>query len=74
MSGGHYDYLSDKVLEFAKAIEVRGDAKRAAFKRLMLLAAKAAHDIEWVDSADYSPGDEHRAIERVFRFKAKKRF
>jgi uncharacterized small protein (DUF1192 family) len=26
------------------------------------LVAKALHDIEWVDSGDYGPGDENKAI------------
>jgi hypothetical protein len=32
----------------------------------MTLISKAMHDIEWVDSSDYGPGDEIEAIEAVF--------
>jgi hypothetical protein len=48
-----------------------GDPKRKAFKKLMALVAKAAHEIEYVDSGDCSPGDEHKAIDRVFKFRGK---
>lgn len=71
MSGGHYDYLSDKVRAFAEALEVNGDPKRKAFKKLMALVAQAAHDIEWVDSGDCGPGDEHKAIDRALKFRGK---
>lgn len=36
---------------------------RLQFAALLNRVAKAAHDIEWVDSADYGPGDELAAIE-----------
>lgn len=35
---------------------------RKAFADHLKKVAKALHDIEWVDSADYGPGDEDKAI------------
>ena len=36
--------------------------ERRAFKEHLVKVAKALHDIEWVDSGDYGPGDENAAI------------
>jgi len=36
--------------------------ERRAFAKHLKLVAKALHDIEWVDSSDYGPGDENVAI------------
>ena len=36
--------------------------ERKAFARHLVKVAKALHDIEWVDSSDYGPGDENEAI------------
>lgn len=36
--------------------------ERRAFAQHLKLVAKALHDIEWVDSGDYGPGDENAAI------------
>ena len=60
MSGGHYNYVYSQV----ESIHI--DCKtplRRAFSRHLGLVAKALHDIEWVDSGDYGPGDEVKAIE-----------
>lgn len=65
MSGGSMDYLYRKVQEAAEWQAERGDARRRAFGRHLLLVAKALHDIEWVDSCDSSAGSEHAAIEKV---------
>lgn len=37
-------------------------AERRAFSEHLARVAKALHDIEWVDSGDYGPGDESKAI------------
>ncbi len=59
MSGGSMDYLYSKI-EWA---EFPTDTpERAAFAEHLKLVAKALHDIEWVDSCDYGPGDENAAI------------
>jgi hypothetical protein len=36
--------------------------ERLAFAKHIEKVAKALHDIEWVDSSDYGPGDENEAI------------
>lgn len=59
MSGGSMDYLCHKVedAEFDLTTPLR-----VRFAAHLKLVAKALHDIEWVDSADYGPGDEDEAI------------
>lgn len=59
MSGGSMNYLYSKI-EYA---EFPTDTpEREAFAKHLKFVAKALHDIEWVDSADYGPGDENEAI------------
>jgi len=59
MSGGSMNYLYSR-LEYA---EFTADTpERRAFARHLKLVAKALHDIEWVDSGDFGPGDENEAI------------
>lgn len=59
MSGGSMNYLYTQV-EYA---EFRTDTpERRAFAKHLKKVAKALHDIEWVDSGDYGPGDETAAI------------
>ena len=53
------DYLYSKV-EQASFNETTPE--RAAFSQHLTRVAKALHDIEWVDSGDYGPGDENEAI------------
>ena len=71
MSGGSYDYLSNRIEELALMINRKAQhgvscrVKRLAFVRLLDLCAKAAHDIEWVDSGDSTPGDEEPALDAV---------
>lgn len=36
--------------------------ERRAFAKHLKLVAKALHDIEWVESGDYGPGDDAEAI------------
>jgi len=59
MSGGSMNYLYSK-LEYADFNA--NTPERRAFERHLKLVAKALHDIEWVDSGDYGPGDENAAI------------
>lgn len=35
---------------------------RRAFRKHLQLVVRALHDIEWVDSDDYGPGDDEEAI------------
>lgn len=60
MSGGSMDYLYRKV-EYANFRT--GTLERKAFAKHLSLVAKALHDIEWVDSGDFSEGDESAAIQ-----------
>lgn len=62
MSGGSYDYLYMKVDEMAGSLHCGDSALRRAFAAHLRKVAKAMHDIEWVDSCDYGPGDEMHAI------------
>ncbi|MBV8061133.1 MAG: hypothetical protein JO253_06380 [Alphaproteobacteria bacterium] len=59
MSGGSMNYLCNLVDE---ANFDTSTPERMAFKRHLKLVAEALHDIEWVDSGDYAPGDENAAI------------
>ena len=57
--GGSMDYLYRKVMD----AEFDEDTpERKAFAAHLKLVAKALHDIEWVDSCDYGPGDENESI------------
>jgi len=61
MSGGSMNYLYSRIENDA---EFRTHTpQRRAFKAHLLKVIKALHDIEWVDSGDYGPGDENAAIE-----------
>lgn len=69
MSGGSYDYLCHKVEDMAERLRgTREDPRRAAFQKLLMLVSKAMRDVEWVDSCDYGPGDDHKSIDAVFAF------
>jgi hypothetical protein len=61
MSGGSYDYAYYRIEELAREIRPTTPLRKA-FKTLLVKVAKAAHDIEWVDSGDYGPGDEDESI------------
>lgn len=66
MSGGEYNYICFKIGDIR--IPINNNPRRAAFQKLLKLVAEAMHDIEWVDSGDYSPGDENKAIDEIFSF------
>jgi len=59
MSGGSMDYLCYKVEEANFQVNT---TERKAFAKHLKLVAKALHDIELVDSSDYSDGQENEAI------------
>lgn len=52
----------------AKSIIDSANSERKWFVGLLNLVAEAAHDIEWVDSSDYGPGDEVEAIRAIRRY------
>ena len=60
MSGGSMDYLYQRVESDARFH--RNTPARVAFAKHLELVCKALHDIEWVDSGDYAPGDEDASI------------
>lgn len=60
MSGGSMNYLYSK-LEY-EANFLANTPERRAFAAHLRKVVKALHDIEWVDSSDYVPGDENEAI------------
>lgn len=60
MSGGSMDYLYSKLLAGA-TFDPNTPERRAFFKHIEKVA-QALHDIEWVDSGDYSKGMENEAI------------
>lgn len=62
MSGGSMEYLYQKLDDVYVA---ETTPLRKAFVAHLKLVAKALHDVEWVDSCDYSPGQEEEAIRRV---------
>lgn len=66
MSGGSYDYAEHKLEDLAESIRhQRGNPLRKAFADHLRLIAKAMHAIEWVDSGDWSEGDEDDAVRAV---------
>ena len=67
MSGSHYNYQYQTIYNLAQEIDPTTQ-NRIIFKKLLVLVAKACHDIEWVDSGDYAPGDEDEAIMEVIKY------
>lgn len=67
MSGGSYDYAYRKI-EDIELEKTKKNKRRLLFQKLLKLVAKAMHDIEWVDSSDYSDGDENEAIDACLNF------
>lgn len=68
MSGGSYDYAYCKVEDFASKLSAKGQSPlRRAFAKHLLLVAEAMHDIEWVDSGDFSPGSDVEPIQKCLR-------
>lgn len=69
MSGGSYDYICFRIEELELNIRKQEkDPRRASFAKLVGLVGKAMYAVEWVDSCDWAPGDEHKAIDNVFAF------
>lgn len=66
MSGGSYNYAYQHVEDMADVLCGKSQTPlRRAFASHLRLVSEAMHDIEWVDSSDYSDGDEESAIRRV---------
>ncbi len=62
MSGGSWNYAYRHLEELAESLRESRQPERRALGKRMSLMAQAAHDIEWVDSGDLSPGDDLPAI------------
>lgn len=63
MSGGSYDYAYRDMDSFIRDLDRNASTPlRKAFVKHLAKVAKAMHDVEWVDSGDYSEGDEDKAI------------
>lgn len=60
MSGGSMERLYCSIE--ANATFEQNTNERRAFAKHLERICQALHDIEWVDSGDYSPGDENDAI------------
>lgn len=66
MSGGSHDYAYNRVADMANCLDHLGQSPlRRAFAEHLRLVSKAMHDVEWVDSCDYSPGGDDDAIRAV---------
>lgn len=65
MSGGSWEYVYGKFEDVASRLKHDGRPKRRALGRLIAKIAVAMHDIEWVDSGDYSSDQEDEAIDAV---------
>jgi hypothetical protein len=67
MSGGSYDYIGFKIRQFADSLRDSSSTKhRQEFQEILNDLAKAAHDIEWADSADYSQEMADHALNKFF--------
>lgn len=66
MSGGSLNYVYCRVADAASEIRDRSnDPLHLAFADHLELVAKALHDIEWLYSCDYGPGQERESIGKV---------
>jgi hypothetical protein len=62
MSGGSWDYAFSRFDDVADRLAGESDPLRRLMAKRVALLTKALHDIEWVDSGDYSDGKEVEAI------------
>lgn len=66
MSGGSLNYVYSQVEYAASEIAIHATClEHKAFAKHLLLVAKALHDIEWVLSGDFGPGDDLSAIRKA---------
>jgi hypothetical protein len=68
MSGGSYNYAYSHMRGFCDELRERlnGDPRRERFLELVERVAEAMRKVEWVDSGDCGPGDEHAHIDACF--------
>jgi len=73
MSGGSYDYKYTAVNDFIDSFRLYANTPlRKAFLKHLDKVSEAMRQIEWVDSADMSPGDEEEAIRKCLTPEADK--
>lgn len=66
MSGGSLDYAYSRVESAVSEIAQRATClEHKAFAKHLFLVARALHDVEWVFSCDFGPGDDLPAIRKV---------
>ena len=66
MSGGSLGYVYSLVQDAAENVSRRAETPlHHAFAAHLRKVAKALHDLEWVWSSDYVPGEEVEAIRAV---------
>ena len=65
MSGGALDYVYSSVEDAAVEIGRNASPLHYAFAHHLNKVVKALHDIEWVMSGDYEPGDEIESMRAV---------
>lgn len=66
MSGGSLNYVYAQVEDAAHSVAMRAQTPlHRAFAAHLMKVADALHDIEWLFSADYGPGQEVEAIRAV---------
>ena len=65
MSGGSMNYFYHQVEQEARELLKSSNPLRRAFGKHLMDVSKALHDIEWVDSGDYSDDQEEEIIKTV---------
>jgi len=65
VSGGSWDYVYYKFEEVARRLTESREPLRRGLGKLVGEIAEALHDIEYLDSSDYGPGDDEKAIRKV---------
>ena len=74
MNGGMLNYGYAHIENLAEEIQRQSRVPvHRAFARHLLKVSKAAHDLEWVLSGDYSPGSESEAIRACMDWKKETR-
>jgi len=65
MSGGSLNYGYFQIEQLADELEALGNPRWAKFEAHLRLVAKAAHDVEWVESSDYGECGADEALDMI---------
>lgn len=65
MSGGAFDYKCFELDRLADDIECTRNPRWRKFVEHLRLVAKAAHDVEWVESGDYGEDGADEALAKI---------